>query len=325
MRAVQPASQRFEYSSVFRSGFTSTSSYRAASKADRLLRAAVTAFCANPRPTRREIIQFDDLTQPLLDTASQETLRFMAATLAHSSYAPPALVRRLAALPVEISAPLLMRSPALTPIDLLALIARHGLDHARVIAHRSGLDERILQIIHSLETADEKAASAPDATDASSAPRALDETRDLLRTMMQPAQPILPGRTLSRPSANQSQAEKIRWIDKQETYLKLRSTALAGTDILFHGALADALGLAPEQARAIAKDTDTARIIVALRALPLSAEEAFLIMQCVRPFGDRRGIAAFLDAWQAISQKEAARVVTGWRETAANTARLRAS
>jgi uncharacterized protein (DUF2336 family) len=60
---------------VFRSGFTSSSSYRAASKADRLLRAAVTAFCDNARPTRRDAAQLDDLAGPLLACASEETLR----------------------------------------------------------------------------------------------------------------------------------------------------------------------------------------------------------------------------------------------------------
>lgn len=289
---------------MFRSGFANTSSYRAAGKADRLLRAAVTAFCANPRPTRRETIQFDDLAGPLLEAASEETLRFMAATLSQSIYAPAALIRRLAALPVEISAPLLMRSPALTSIDLLALIARHGLAHARAIACRPELDERILQIIHSLE-ANKNNAKPPRAS-----PQ-LEETRDRLRTMMQ------------KPP----QAIDARWHSKPGNYLKLRSTALAGTATLFHTAFADALAISPMLAKAIIEEGDTARIIVALRSLNLSEEEAFLIMQCLRPARDRHGIAAFLEAWQAITQEQAARMVDGWREEIAssNTGRLKAS
>lgn len=304
---------------MFRSGFANASSYRAAGKADRLLRSAVTAFYANPRPTRRETAQFDDLTEPLLETASNETLRFMAATLSQSPYAPPALIRRLSALPVEISAPLLMRSPVLTPIDLLALIARHGLAHARAIAIRPDLDERILRIIHSLETPEEETAPA------TASPR-LEETREHLRTMMQPPQNRSP--ELSAPSASnrdRTQTTEMRWGDRPDAYLKLRSTALAGMATQFHSALANALAIEPVQARAIAEDSDAARIIVALRALPLSEEEAFLIMQCLRPARDRHGIAAFLEAWQAITQEQAAQVVASWRNTAPDTSALRAS
>ena len=99
------------------------SSHRAAGKPERLLRSAVTAFSAIARPTRRETGQLDDLAVPLLGSVSDETLRFAAATLSDSPYAPPTLVRRLCDMSVDICAPLLMRSPVLTPIDLLALIA----------------------------------------------------------------------------------------------------------------------------------------------------------------------------------------------------------
>ena len=305
---------------MFRSGFANASAYHAAGKADRLLRSAVTAFCANPRPTRRETAQFDDLTEPLLDTASDETLRFMAATLSQSPYAPPALIRRLAALPVEISAPLLMRSPVLTPIDLLALIARHGLAHARAIAIRPELDERILKIIHSMETSEEKVAPTP------ASPK-LAKTREHLRTMMQPphGQSNDPSAPTSASNRDEAQAIGMRWPNRFGTYLKLRSTALSGQASQFHLAFANALAIEPMQARAITEDRDATRIIVALRALPLSEEEAFLIMQCLRPARDRHSIAAFLEAWQAITQKQAAQVVASWRQTTPGNSTLKAS
>ena len=287
---------------MFRSGFANSSSYRAAGKADRLLRAAVTAFCANARPTRREAAQFDDLAGPLLGGASDETLRFVAAALSETPSAPPALVRRLADLPVEISAPLLMRSPVLTPIDLLALIARHGGAHARAIAGRPGLDERILLIIRSLDVLEEKPMPVAPAQ----------ETRERLRAMMRPAQDNSPA--VAGPVAKPSPSVRLRWEGDPGVYRKLRSTALAGAPALFHTALADALAIAPAKARAIVEDKDASRLIVALRALPLGEEEALLVMQCLHPARDRRGIAAFLDAWQAVSQEDAAHVVAGWRD-----------
>lgn len=281
---------------MFRSGFPNTASYRAAGKADRLLRAAVTSFCSIARPTRRETAQLDDLAAPLIAGASEETLRFVAAALSETPFAPPSLVRRLADLPVEISAPLLMRSPVLTPIDLLALIGRRGSEHARAIATRPGLDERIMRLIASLEIGPHEPM-----------PASAEEARDRLRAMMRPAQETTPA---PEPAGN---AVCLRWEGEPGTYRKLRSTALAGAPALFHTALADALDIAPDCARDIVEDSDPARLIVALRALALSEEEAFLVMQCLRPARDRRGIAVWLDAWQAVSQEDAARVASRWR------------
>lgn len=288
--------QHFGCSFLFRSGFTSSSSYRAASKADRLLRAAVVAFCANARPTRREAAQFDDLCGPLLTSASEETLRFMAATLSESPFAPPTLMRRLADLPVEISAPLLMRSPVLTPIDLLALIARHGISHARVIARRADLDQRIRLIIRTLESADKNTTSP-------ALQKSAEATRDRLRAMMQSRQ----------DTASHDSKQECEGDDDADIYLQLRNAALRASPVTFHAVLAKALNIVPEQARIITEDTDIASLILALRALPLDEEEAFLIMQCLHPATDKRGIAAFLDVWQAVPRDEARRVLINWR------------
>lgn len=283
---------------MFRSGFLNASSYRAAGKADRLLRAAVTSFCATARPTRRDAAQLDDLSAPLLGSVSDETLRFAAAALSEAPYAPPALIRRLADLPVEISAPLLMRSPVLTPIDLLALIARRGAPHARAIAGRPGLDKRILLLIRTLDIAGE-----------ASKPASADEARKTLRTMMHPAD-----NAASTPEATEPPSIRIRWEGEPGVYRKLRSAALVGAPVVFHTALAGTLGIETAEAAAMVEDVDPARLIVALRALGLGAEEAFLVVQCLRPARARRDVANFLNAFEAVSREDAARVAAGWRK-----------
>ena len=96
-------------------------------KAERLFRAAVSAFCSLTRPSRREIAQLEDLTLPLFDFVSVESRRYVAAALSECQYAPAMLVRRLADETVDIAAPLLIRSNALSDIDLIALIGRHGI------------------------------------------------------------------------------------------------------------------------------------------------------------------------------------------------------
>lgn len=288
------------------------SSHRAAGRAERLLRASVTAFCATPRPSRREIVQFDDLATPLLGRVSDDTLRFVAAALSETPDAPPGLVRRLADQPADISAPMLMRSPVLTNIDLVALIGRHGLPHARAIAARTGLDDRIKRLIHAVAGLETVSASVTDATDAA------EEARKRLRTMMRPSGGTDTG-SLARPEPGVN----LRWDGEPTPYRKLRSTALAGVPALFHTALADALGIDVFHARAIAEDRDISAFIVALRALALSPEEAFLLTQCVRRDRSRdiRAIAAFLNAYAAVSRETAARLVEEWSAPSAGATR----
>ncbi|MBL8581640.1 MAG: hypothetical protein JNL61_05355, partial [Rhizobiaceae bacterium] len=122
-----------------------------AGKAERLFRAAVTAFCSLTRPSRREIQQLEDLTLPLFEQVSSDSRRFVAAALSECAYPPRALVRRLCEEPVETAAPLLIRSVALTDIDLIAIIGRHGIAHARAIAARPELNPTIVDLIRALE------------------------------------------------------------------------------------------------------------------------------------------------------------------------------
>lgn len=272
------------------------SSHRAAGKPERLLRAAVTAFCAIARPTRREIAQLDDLATPLLGCVSDDALRFTAAALSETPYAPPHLVRRICELPPAICAPLLMRSEVLTPIDLVALIGRHGTAHARAIAARPGLDKRIVKLIASIG-----------AFEQNHVPDKVEETRDRLMGMMLPAS--------ETTAAPEDKNVSLRWDGTPAPYRKLRSTALAGAPALFHTALADALGIDLGRARAIADDTDVSGLIVALRSLALAEEEAFLIYQCVWPLrpADIRGVRAFLEAYNSVSQEQAVEIAASWR------------
>lgn len=279
---------------MHRSRLLQSSSYRAAGKPERLLRASVTAFCSITRPTRREIAQLDDLAVPLLGSVSDDCLRFVAAALSDLPHAPPTLVRRLADQPADISAPLLMRSPVLASIDLVALIGRHGVPHARAIAARKGLDERIARLIRSIGVLEE---TAPDKAE---------ETRSRLRAMMRPATTA----TLAEPI-------KLRWESDPGVYLKLRSTALAGAPALFHTALADALDIPLPRAREIAEDEDITGLITAFRALSLSQEQAFLLIHCLRPdrFAQRRATAGFLDAYAILVPDRAVATVEEWRDS----------
>ncbi|TWH35925.1 MULTISPECIES: DUF2336 domain-containing protein [unclassified Aminobacter] len=284
------------------------SSYRAAGRPERLLRSAISAFCSIPRPTRREIIQLDDLAVPLLDFASDETLRYVSAALSDLPYAPPRLVRRLAALPAEISAPILMRSPVLTDIDLVALIGRHGVSHARAIAARPNLDERIAQLIASITRLER---SAPDKAE---------QTRDQLRAMMRPVDTL-------------EEDEQDAEVHQEPGYESLKAAALTGRAHEFHRALSVAIGISVHGARQIVEANERAYLLACLRVLELSEEQAFLIWKCVRPHGiyTASAIADFLHAYEQMDGHKAERIVGEWRtlDRAANSpgrkAALRAS
>ena len=230
---------------------------------DRLFRAAVSSFCALTRPSRREAQQLADLGEPLLGKLSAETLRFASAVLSESPYAPQALVRRIAAETVAVSAPILMRSPVLSDIDLVALVGRHGLPHARAIARRQGLNSVLVQLLRALRDPeinavllDGKPAESP-----AQSQREID-VRESLRAMM------IPG-----PEPRTAHAA----LD----YGKLRDTALTGVSAFFETAIADLLDLPFAASRQLC--AEPLALAVALKALSLTTEQAFLVTAAQMP------------------------------------------
>src|SRR5690606_31304899 len=85
---------------------------------------------------RQDMQQLEDLAMPLLQCASTRGKRHAANVLAQLEDAPRRLILALASQPVEISAPILLRSPLLRPSDLVEIIGKNGLADARAIARR---------------------------------------------------------------------------------------------------------------------------------------------------------------------------------------------
>ena len=276
--------------------------FNASGRPERLLRAAVTSFCSLARPGRRDQIQLDDLATPLLGQVSDDTLRYIAAALSQSPHAPAALVRKLADLSVDIAAPLLMRSTVLTAIDLVALIGRHGGPHARAIAGRPDLDDRIRSLIRALGALDP--AAEPEAEPAAHETSDVDAVRDQLRSMMAPSSPGVAIRDV-----------RLRWDGDPGIYAKLRATALAGVPALFQTALADGLGVEVRRAATLADASDLSGLLIAFRALDLAEEKVVLLLTCVRQHSltSLRAINTIVDAYAAIDRADAERVVAGWR------------
>jgi uncharacterized protein (DUF2336 family) len=292
---------------------------RDAGKAERLMRASVSAFCSLTRPSRREALQLDDLTLPLFEMVSIDARRFVAAALSECGVVPPELHARLADQPVEISAPLLVRSAHLRDIDLIALIGRHGLGHARAIARRKKLEPAIAQLIRAMEAAASATAAAGAAEPAPSDPPvtqtpgvqtppdaghaaggdAAEATRERLRAIMKAGQPA------------PTQASKTAEAD----FARLRDAALTGEAQFLATALAETLKVNVATARAIPSTGGLSSLIAAFRALDFSEERAFLLVAAILPgqFSHPEAVRLFLERYRALDAETARERVRGWK------------
>lgn len=290
-------------------------------KAERLFRAAVSAFCSLTRPSRREIGQLEDLTLPLFDDVSVESRRYVAAALSECEYAPAALVRRLCEEPVDIAAPLLIRSRAVSDIDLIALIGRHGLPHARAIARRKDLNPTIADLIRVLErptlvrvrdpevqalaapaAAAANAEAAEDNASTQQSPGiAAENARRRLRSMMR--------------TGDEASAAKVDAFPGADTYVKLRETALTGNAAFFQTALADALDIDFSTARSLTASQNYGSLLAALRSLDFSEDRAFLITVAIYPslFPHPQAIRTYLDRYRLLHRDVALDRVRGWK------------
>lgn len=293
----------FVSSSDFRQIANGTESGRA----DRLFRAAVSAFCALTRPSRREIAQLEDLTLPLFDAVSVEARRYVAAILSEIDHAPPELVRRLSDEPVAIAAPLLIRSKLLSDIDLIRLIARHGLPHARAIARRADLNPTIADLVKALE----RPTVARTGSDDSRPPR--DPSGEAGKTDIESVRQRLRSMMLS-PSETAGRGRPVP-LDRAVIFEKLRSTALTGRAAYFQTALADVLGIGFSKAHSILETADYDELITAFRALDLEAEQAFLLTATIRPgiFATVDDIKRFLDRYRLCNSETAREKVQSWK------------
>jgi len=286
-----------------------------AGRADRLFRAAVSAFCALTRPSRREIAQLEDLTLPLFDAVSVDARRYVAAILSEIDHAPPELVRRLSDEPVAVAAPLLIRSKLLSDIDLIRLIARHGLPHARAIGRRAELNPTIAALVKALERPaivetrpDDDASSHQPGGGAGKAD--IERVRQRLRGMMlSPPDPVVQGQSTSR--------------NRAASFEKLVATALRGRVAYFQTALADLLGISFGKARSIVETKGYDALIPALRALDLEAEQAFLLTAAVRPgiFAQTEDIKRFLELYRLCHSETAREELRPWKRAAPGAAK----
>jgi uncharacterized protein (DUF2336 family) len=243
-------------------------------RAERLFRAAIAAYCCLSHPTRAETAQLEDLALPLYASVSEDGLRYVAAALSECPAPPAALVKRLCLERVEICAPLIVRSSVLTDADLISLIARKGAAHAKVIARRKGLNPAIGALVAQIGKR-AMLSDEPVAPVTSSVPYKAEETREQLRGMMAPSRAtVSPG------------------IVPIHVYPRLRAAALAEDREQLIAVLSQCLELDADTASALLRPSSVSLLVVALRALALTGEQALFIVACVAPAYFTRADAA---------------------------------
>ncbi|MBX3568738.1 MAG: hypothetical protein KF914_11825 [Rhizobiaceae bacterium] len=288
---------------------------RDSGKAERLFRASVSAFCSITRPSRREAAQLDDLTLPLFDLVSTEDRRFVAAALSECAIVPAGLFRRLLDEPVDVAAPLLVRSRVLTDVELIALIGRHGIGHARAIGRRKRLNPAIQKLIVALEGSivptarihESRPADHPEreATAAANAERpgfgeAAEAVRHRLRAMMR-------ADTVQVPEGEAGPGDMA--------YRKLRDAALTGSEMFLATALADTLTLNLPTARALLSSGGDSSLLAAFRSLDLSEEQAYMLATLALPghFPHPEAVRLFLERFRSLDPETARERVRGWK------------
>lgn len=303
--------------------FVSSSDFRQiafrseAGKAERLFRAAVSAFCSLTRPSRREIAQLEDLTLPLFDLVSIDARRYVSAALSECEHAPPALVRRLCEEPVEVAAALLVRSPVLRDVDLIALIGRHGIRHARAIARRPNLNPAIADLIRALERPTLVQSREPEFERREMAEKPTDEASDDTSGSPKGMRVEMARRQLQTimVAAETGRSD----VSVLEIHARLRETALSGNLALFQAAIAGALDLDIHTARAITVTTSYMPLISALPALDLGEDQAFVIAAVLfaSNFTGPEAVRLFFDRYRLLSRETALERINTWKANAA--------
>jgi uncharacterized protein (DUF2336 family) len=285
---------------------------------DDILRAAVSAFVALTQPTKRDSNQIEDLALSILPFTSDSTKRFVGAALANSHSAPNALVRRLCDEPADICAPLLLKSPALTPLDLTVIVGTKSRDHARIISKRAHLPNSVIEALALLDDPVAKArvtyGNVSKVSDLQQSPQgnlkpvSADEARERLREIL--------AATFIRPKGEVNAADQKLESGAHNNYAsRLLKLALQDQEGLFMTALADLSGLPFAKIVKLIRRKSSGELSALLKAYDVDANSAFVICTVFYPdiTASRTDIRLFLDRHNTMDTQKAKDMVRSWK------------
>jgi uncharacterized protein (DUF2336 family) len=302
---------------------------------DDILRAAVCAFVALTQPTKRDCNQIEDLALSILPYTSISTKRFIAAALANSHQAPNALVRRLCDEAPEVCAPLLLKSPALSALDLTVFVGTKSREHARIISKREHLPNSVIEALALLDDPIAQAritygnvSKVGDLKDnklSNLMPITADEARERLREIMAVTMDDHQGETAHISPSNHTIFATASGIQQ-----RLEKLALHDQEGVFITALADLSGLPFAKILKFTRRKTHSELSTLLKSFEIEASSAFVMCAVFYPSiaANREEIRLFIDRHNSLDIELARDMVRDWKaseimltvsRTAANT------
>ncbi|MBY3615969.1 DUF2336 domain-containing protein [Rhizobium bangladeshense] len=131
-------------------------------KKDVVLMATVSSFESLSRPTRSELRQFAELFTPLFQASSDEAKRQAVAALSQCKTMPAAVALFIGNQPIEIAAPFLTASKAISDDTLITIARMQGAAHVKAIVSRDSLSPKVIDALVALRQTQPRA-TAPSA------------------------------------------------------------------------------------------------------------------------------------------------------------------
>jgi uncharacterized protein (DUF2336 family) len=287
---------------------------------DDILRAAVCAFVALTKPTKRDCNQIEDLALSILPYTSPSTKRFVAAALANSHQAPNALVRSLCDELPEICAPLLLKSPALSALDLTLIVGSKSREHARIISKRDHLPNTVIEALALLDDPVAQArityGNVSKVSDlklpalSNLKPVSAQEARERLREIM--------AVTIEDPQLNISigtTGTDVLPLGANAIQQRLEKLALHDQEGVFITALADLSGLPIAKILKFTRRKTSSELSTLLKSFDIDANAAFVMCAVFYPSiaSNREEIRLFLNRHNALDAELAKDMVRGWK------------
>ena len=118
---------------------------------DDMLILATNRFCDLDTHSRLTMEQYSEAFNLLIGQVSKATRQIVARRLAHSSFTPRSVALYLAMEPISVAMPIVAHSEVLGQLDVLRIIDRMGLDHARAAAGRLDIGPSLVRALKELD------------------------------------------------------------------------------------------------------------------------------------------------------------------------------
>ncbi|RUM26618.1 DUF2336 domain-containing protein [Rhizobium vallis] len=128
-------------------------------KKDVVLMATVSSFENLSHPTRSELRQFAELFTPLFQASSDEAKRQAVAALSQCEHIPAAVALFIGSQPIEIAAPFIAASRAISDDTLITIARTQGKAHVKAIVSRDSLSPKVIDALVALRQAGPRTAA----------------------------------------------------------------------------------------------------------------------------------------------------------------------